>query len=174
VFPEQSYYPKQINEKDDSMNEDTFAGQWKQMRGALKSWWGNLTDDDFERIGGQKDKLIGAIQQRYGYSREQAQNDVERRFNEYGGTTGGGLSGLGTAVEDLKAKAHEFGASTSSTARETTAGVASGLETAGSYLKEKDLGNIAADFAGLVRKHPIQAVLIGAGLIYLLSRSTNR
>ena len=50
--------------------------------------------------------------------------------------------------------------------------VASGLETAGSYLKEKNLGNIAADFAALVRKHPVQAVLIGAGLIYLLSRSS--
>ena len=156
------------------MNEDTFAGQWKQMRGALKSWWGNLTDDDFERIGGQKDKLIGAVQERYGYSREQAQNDVERRFNEYGGTSGSGLSGSGTVGEDLKAKAHEFGASASNMAREATAGVASGLETAGSYLKEKDFGTIAADVAGLVRKYPVQSVLIGAGLIYLLSRSKNR
>ena len=41
------------------MNEDILAGQWKEMRGELKSWWGKLTDDDFEWIGGQKDKLIG-------------------------------------------------------------------------------------------------------------------
>jgi uncharacterized protein YjbJ (UPF0337 family) len=156
------------------MNEDTFAGQWNQMRGALKSWWGTLTDDDFEKIAGQKDKLIGVIQERYGYSRELAQNEVERRFNEYDGGGGSALSGSGAAVEDLRAKAYEFGASASSMAREATAGVASGLETAGSYLKEKDLGNIAADFAGLIRKYPVQAVLIGAGLIYLLSRSTNR
>jgi uncharacterized protein YjbJ (UPF0337 family) len=155
------------------MNDDTFAGQWKQMRGALKSWWGTLTDDDFEKIGGQKDKLIGVIQERYGYSRERAQNEVDRRFNEYG-AGGSGLSGSGAAVEDLRAKAYEFGASASSMAREASAGVASGLETAGSYLKEKDFGNIAADFAGLVRKHPVQALLIGAGLIYLLCRSTNR
>jgi uncharacterized protein YjbJ (UPF0337 family) len=155
------------------MNDDTFAGQWKQMRGALKSWWGTLTDDDFEKIGGQKDKLIGVIQERYGYSRERAQNEVDRRFNEYS-VGGSGLSGSGAAVEDLRAKAYEFGANASSMAREATAGVASGLETAGSYLKEKDFGNIAADFAALVRKHPVQAVLIGAGLIYLLSRSTNR
>ena len=62
------------------MNEDTFAGQWKQMRGTLKSWWGYLSDDDFEQIGGQKDKLIGKIQEKYGYSRETAQREVERRF----------------------------------------------------------------------------------------------
>jgi uncharacterized protein YjbJ (UPF0337 family) len=156
------------------MNDDTFAGQWKQMRGALRSWWGALTDDDFEKIGGQKDKLIGAIQQRYGYSREQAQNDVERRFSEYSGASGSALSGSGAVVEDLRAKAYDYGASASSMAREATAGVASRLETAESYLKEKDFRNIAADFAALVRKHPVQAVLIGAGLIYLLSRSTNR
>jgi len=154
------------------MNDDTFAGQWKQMRGALRSWWGTLTDDDFEKIGGQKDKLIGVIQERYGYSREQARNEVERRFNEYDGAGGSALSGSGAVVEDLRAKAYEFGANASNMAREATAGVASGLETAGSYLKEKDLGNIAADFAGLIRKYPVQAVLIGAGLIYLLSRSS--
>ena len=156
------------------MNEDTFAGQWKQMRGTLKSWWGTLTDDDFERIGGRKDKLIGVIQEKYGYSREQAQNEVERRFNEYGGGGGSELSGSGAAVEDLKAKAYEFSASAASKAREATEGVVSGLETAGSYLKEKDFGNIAADLADLVRKYPIQSALIGAGLIYLLSRSANR
>ena len=54
------------------------------MRGELKSWWGKLTDDDFDRIGGQKDKLIGGVQEKYGYAREQAQQEVERRLKEYG------------------------------------------------------------------------------------------
>jgi uncharacterized protein YjbJ (UPF0337 family) len=44
--------------EDNPMNEDIFAGQWKQMRGELKSWWGKLADDDLDRIGGQKDQLI--------------------------------------------------------------------------------------------------------------------
>jgi uncharacterized protein YjbJ (UPF0337 family) len=43
------------------MNQDILAGKWKQMRGDLKTWWGKLTDDDVDRIGGQKDKLIGLI-----------------------------------------------------------------------------------------------------------------
>jgi uncharacterized protein YjbJ (UPF0337 family) len=71
------------------MNQDIFAGQWKQMRGALKSWWGKLADDDFERIGGQKDKLIGVVQEKYGYAREKAQQEVERRLQEYGDTMSG-------------------------------------------------------------------------------------
>lgn len=156
------------------MNDDTFAGQWKQMRGTLKSWWGNLSDDDFEKIGGQKDKLIGVIQEKYGYSREQAQNEIERRFNEYGGPGSGAWSSAGAAVEDLKAKAYEYGASAANKAREATAGVASGLETAESYLKEKDFTTIAADVKSWVRKYPVQSALIGAGLIFLLTRNSKR
>ena len=66
------------------MNQDVFAGQWKQMRGELKSWWGKLADDDFDRIGGQKDKLIGVLQEKYGYARAQAQQEVEKRLKAYG------------------------------------------------------------------------------------------
>ena len=50
------------NIEGNSLNQDIFAGKWKQMRGDLKSWWGKLTDDDFELIGGQKDRLIGLLQ----------------------------------------------------------------------------------------------------------------
>jgi uncharacterized protein YjbJ (UPF0337 family) len=153
------------------MNNDIFAGQWKEMRGALRSWWGKLTDDDFERIGGQKDKLIGVLQEKYGHTREQAEREVERRFNEYGDANSSGWSRTGKAVEDVKDKAYEFGASAANRAREATAGVGDGLEKAGSYLKDSDFENIAADLAGLVRKYPVQSVLVAAGLIYLLSRS---
>src|SRR5215470_10533229 len=65
------------------INRDTLAGQWKQMRGALKSWWGKLTDDDFDRIGGQKDRLVGTLQEKYGYTRDMAQREVDRRLQEY-------------------------------------------------------------------------------------------
>ena len=70
------------------MNQDVFAGQWKQMRGELKSWWGKLAHDDFDRIGGQQDKLIGVLQEKYGYARAQAQQEVERRLKAYGDTNG--------------------------------------------------------------------------------------
>lgn len=156
------------------MNEDTFAGQWKQMRGTLKSWWGDLSDDDFEQIGGQKDKLIGKIQEKYGYSRENAQREVERRFSEADSAAAGKLSGAVAAAGELKDKAYEFGASAASKAREAQAGVASRFETAGSYLKTNDFENMAADLAGLVRKYPVQSTLIGAGLLYFIARNKHR
>jgi uncharacterized protein YjbJ (UPF0337 family) len=152
------------------VNEDTFAGQWKQMRGTLKSWWGYLSDDDFEQIGGQKDKLIGKIQEKYGYSRESAQREVEQRFREADSAAAGKLSGAIAAVGELKDKAYEFGASAASKAREAQAEVAGGFETAGSYLRTNDLENMAADVVGLVRRYPLQSTLIGAGLLYFIAR----
>lgn len=59
-------------------NKDALAGKWKQARGMLKQWWGKLTDDDMERISGHADVLIGKIQERYGYTREQAEKEVAR------------------------------------------------------------------------------------------------
>ena len=65
------------------MNSDILEGRWKQMRGELRTWWGRLTDDDLEQIGGQHDKLIGKLQERYSYTRERAQQEVERHLQEY-------------------------------------------------------------------------------------------
>jgi uncharacterized protein YjbJ (UPF0337 family) len=65
------------------MNEDVFEGMWKQMKGNVREWWGKLTDDDLERIGGNKDKLLGALQERYGYTRERADEEITRRMRDF-------------------------------------------------------------------------------------------
>jgi uncharacterized protein YjbJ (UPF0337 family) len=56
------------NIENNPMNHNIFAEQWKQMRVRLKSWWGKLTDDDFESIEGQKNKLIGLVEEKYARS----------------------------------------------------------------------------------------------------------
>ena len=64
------------------MNKDVFEGKWKELRGQAKEWWGKLTDDDLERVGGKYDQLIGVLQQKYGYTREHAEEEIDRRFKE--------------------------------------------------------------------------------------------
>jgi uncharacterized protein YjbJ (UPF0337 family) len=64
------------------MNKDVFAGKWKQVKGKAKEWWGELTDDDLTRVEGNFDKLVGVLQERYGYNRERAEEEVNRRFRE--------------------------------------------------------------------------------------------
>ena len=63
------------------MNSDTLKGQWKQLKGAAKERWGQLTDDELDVIEGQRDKLVGKIQERYGYSRDHAEREVDDFFN---------------------------------------------------------------------------------------------
>jgi uncharacterized protein YjbJ (UPF0337 family) len=59
------------------MNWDQTEGQWKQMKGKMKEKWGKLTDDDWTQIAGKKDQFRGKLQERYGYSREQAERNLE-------------------------------------------------------------------------------------------------
>jgi len=59
------------------MNADELKGKWKQLKGTAKERWGKLTDDDLDVIDGQRDQLIGKIQERYGLAREAAQKQVE-------------------------------------------------------------------------------------------------
>jgi uncharacterized protein YjbJ (UPF0337 family) len=182
------------NVETNAMNRDVFSGKWKQMRGELKTWWGKLTDDDFDRIGGQKDKLIGLLQERYGYSREQAEQEVEWRLREYGNQAGG-------TVNNLTAKARELGTTAARKANEaapaigekmeslasrirekapregrigtTATKVAGGLESASYYLHEKKFEHLGADLKGLVRRYPLQSLLVGLGLGFLLAGRSN-
>lgn len=62
---------------------DVLAGNWKQMKGQVKEWWGDLTDDDLTKIDGKRDRLVGALQERYGYAKERAETEVTRRLDEY-------------------------------------------------------------------------------------------
>jgi uncharacterized protein YjbJ (UPF0337 family) len=62
---------------------DILEGNWKQMKGQVKEWWGDLTDDDLTKIDGKRDKLVGALQERYGYARDRAEQEVTTRFDEY-------------------------------------------------------------------------------------------
>ena len=64
------------------MNEDIMQGKWKELRGHAKEWWGKLTDDEIERIQGKRDILLGLLQQKYGYTRAQAEQEIDRRMKE--------------------------------------------------------------------------------------------
>ncbi len=67
------------------MNWDQVQGKWKQLKGSVRQEWGDLTNSDVEMIAGSRDKLIGKLQERYGYAKEEAQkkaDDFARRLNE--------------------------------------------------------------------------------------------
>ncbi len=58
------------------MNKDILQGKWKQLKGQVKQQWGRLTDDRLDRISGRYEELTGLIQEKYGYTKQKAEQEV--------------------------------------------------------------------------------------------------
>lgn len=69
--------PMATRSKENAVNKDIIAGNWKQLVGKAKVQWGKLTDDDLALIEGRQDQLVGKIQERYGIAREEAERQVK-------------------------------------------------------------------------------------------------
>lgn len=59
------------------MNWDIVKGNWNKVKGKVKEEWGDLTDDDITELDGQKDQLVGKLQAKYGWAREDAEKKVD-------------------------------------------------------------------------------------------------
>ena len=60
------------------MNWDQIEGKWKQLTGSAQEQWGKLTSDDLAALTGQKDQLVGKIQERYGIAKAEAEEQAEK------------------------------------------------------------------------------------------------
>jgi uncharacterized protein YjbJ (UPF0337 family) len=59
------------------MNRDIIQGNWNQLKGQVQQHWGKLTGDELDRVEGRRKELVGLVQERYGYAREQAEREVD-------------------------------------------------------------------------------------------------
>ncbi len=67
------------------MDKDIFKGNWKMVKGKVKETWGKLTDDDLTEINGKRDQLLGKLQKKYGYAKDEAEKklkDFEKTYHE--------------------------------------------------------------------------------------------
>ena len=67
------------------MNEDVLKGKWKEIKGGVKEKWGKLTEDDLIQVEGNKEKLLGLLQQKYGYAKEKAEQEYDDFIGRYKG-----------------------------------------------------------------------------------------
>ena len=65
------------------MNWDIVKGKWAQITGEVKSKWGDLTDDDLTQINGEREKLAGKLQERYGWAKDRAEKEIDDHFRNY-------------------------------------------------------------------------------------------
>jgi uncharacterized protein YjbJ (UPF0337 family) len=148
------------NTKDNPLNSpETFEHQWPQLKGQVKSWWDRLTDADLEQVGGKKTQLIQLVQQKYGYARERAEQEVERRLGEYRDMNAGIASSLAATAGEVGTKVQDMATAAATSVTSTVSG-------AGTYLQD-----MPGDFVGLIRRYPIPSLLVGIGVGFLLARS---
>jgi uncharacterized protein YjbJ (UPF0337 family) len=65
------------------MNWDQVKGEWKQLKGSMREQWAKLTDDDLEAAAGDRDKLLGKIQERYGYEKDRAAKFIDEAIEKF-------------------------------------------------------------------------------------------
>lgn len=65
------------------MNEDIIKGKWKQLRGDVQAKWGKLTDDELDQVEGNRDVLVGKIQEAYGKTRDEAEKELKAFERDY-------------------------------------------------------------------------------------------
>jgi len=61
------------------VNWDIIEGKWDQLKGSVKERWGDLTDDELTQIAGNRDRLAGKLQERYGWTKA----EVEEHMNDF-------------------------------------------------------------------------------------------
>lgn len=61
------------------MNWDIIQGKWDQIKGSVKEQWGDLTDDEVTQIAGNRDKMSGKLQERYGWTK----TEVDEKMNDF-------------------------------------------------------------------------------------------
>ena len=59
------------------MNWENIEGNWNDFHGKLIQQWSKLTSDDVNQVRGRRDALLGKLQERYGISRQLAENQIE-------------------------------------------------------------------------------------------------
>lgn len=59
------------------MNWDQIEGKWKQIKGDAQAHWGKLTEDDVDRVAGNREKLEGVLQERYGKTKEEIRDEID-------------------------------------------------------------------------------------------------
>ena len=63
------------------MNWDAVTAKWERFRGEARRQWGKLSDEDLDYAAGEKERLIGKLQERYGWTLEQAEQSAEECFD---------------------------------------------------------------------------------------------
>ena len=65
------------------MNADILKGKWKEIKGQIREEWGELTDDEIAQVEGTEERLVGLLQKKYGYAKDEAETKYKEFMERY-------------------------------------------------------------------------------------------
>jgi uncharacterized protein YjbJ (UPF0337 family) len=154
---------------------EIFTQQWPHIRQQVKSWWDRLTDADLDQVAGQKERLVRAIEARYGYARERAEQEMDRQLAEFykaletsqGGRLMDVASNAAHGVASTFAKtAGEAGTTAQKIAATAATSIGDTVARVGTFLPE-----VPGGLGEFIRRHPLPSLMVGMGLGFLLGRT---
>lgn len=60
------------------INQQVLEGNWNEIKGKLRSRWGQLSNDDVQHFEGSVDQLVGLIQRKTGERREAVEQFLDQ------------------------------------------------------------------------------------------------
>lgn len=133
------------------INQQVLQGNWNEIKGKIRSKWGQMTNDDVKSFDGNVDQLLGLIQRKTGEGRE----SVERFLND---VTANGSSAVAQAAETVREYVHQAGATIQDGAKLAAEAVQEGFGSLSHGYEEAE---------EMVRRRPVEsaAVCFGAGIL---------
>jgi len=137
------------------VNEQVLQGSWNEIKGTLRTKWGQLTNDELKSFDGNVERLVGLIQKKTGEARE----SVEKYLEE---VTAGGASGIAQVAEGVRGYAKQATEQVQEVKQQATEAVMQGYQQAEDTVRQKPVESVAVCFAA------------GVGVGVLLSLATRR
>ncbi|MDZ7705319.1 MAG: CsbD family protein [Trueperaceae bacterium] len=60
------------------MAQELLKGKVQEFKGQIQQQWGKLTDDDLDKMEGNRDELVGKVRQRYDLTKDEAESQVDK------------------------------------------------------------------------------------------------
>jgi len=130
------------------VNAQTLRGNWNEIKGKLRSKWGQLSNDDLQAFDGNIDRLVGLVQSKTGEARESVMSFLNDAASN-------GSSFVDQAAEGVKRHAHQAAEGIQQGSHQVVESLQHGYES----LRE---GYAQAE--SMVRRRPSEAAAICFGL----------
>jgi len=135
------------------MNQQQLAGNWNEVKGAVKQRWGQLTDQDLTSAEGSVERLIGLIQRKTGETR----NKIEQFLDEIGSE---GSSMAQQVASTAREYAEAAGEQVNQAYDQVAERVQQGYQAAEERVRDNPLQSLAVAFAAGVLTGVIAGVVL--------------